>query len=291
MKILVTGANGKLGKTLVHLLSHTHDVVGLGGTSHTPPFDMTQFSSVKEHIENQQPDLVVHTAGWTDVDGCALDPQRANSINGLGTQNLAVVTATWGVPLAYVSTNEVFDGTSTRPYLEYDRTQPANPYGYSKWMGEQALLSLNPRHYIIRTSWLFAHGGRNFIHAILNTVQQNKPLRVVTDEIANPTASDDLAQAIVQLVLTGRFGCYHMVNEGIASRYEFARFILDASGHHEVPITPVTRQDWQRPSQPPPFAPLDNLAGASVGVRLRSWQDAVLSFLQDTRTNTRQNQS
>jgi dTDP-4-dehydrorhamnose reductase len=282
MKILVTGANGKLGSAIVRALTPTHEVVGVGGTSDTPPFDMTDFASVRACLERVQPQLVVHAAAWTDVDGCAQDSQRATHINGYGTQNWAVATFAWGVPVAYVSTNEVFDGKSTRPYNEYDPTSPINAYGYSKWVGERAIQTLNPRHYIIRTSWLFAHNGKNFIHAILNAVKANKPLRVVTDEVANPTFNDDLAQAIAELVLTGRYGCYHLTNAGYTSRYKFARSILDQAGYADVPITPITHDQWKRASTPPLFAPLENSAGAGIGITLRTWQEAVRAFLSMT---------
>lgn len=282
MKILVTGANGKLGSAVVRALMPAHEVVGIGGTSDTPPFDTTDFASVRACLERVQPQLVVHAAAWTDVDGCAQDPQRATHINGYGTQNWAIATFAWGVPIAYVSTNEVFDGKNIHPYQEYDPASPINPYGYSKWVGERAIQTLNPRHYIIRTSWLFAQHGKNFIHAILNAAKAGKPLRVVTDEVANPTFNDDLAQAIAELVQTERYGCYHLVNDGDASRYAFARYILDESGYHDLPIAPILHSDWKRASTPPLYAPLANHAAACMGITLRTWQEAVRAFLTMT---------
>ncbi|MDX2139803.1 MAG: dTDP-4-dehydrorhamnose reductase [Chloroflexota bacterium] len=276
MRILITGAQGRLGKRLAEALQPHHYVIA-ADRSH---FDMTDWQAAHGFITHAAPDIVLHAAAWTDVDGCAKDPDRAVLINGYGTQHVALAAAAAGAAMLYVSSNEVFDGTAETVYREYDPTQPANPYGYSKWVGEQAAIRATPRHYIVRTAWLFAHGGKNFIQAILNAAGVGKPLRVVTDEVANPTYTDDLADAIVHLIATERYGTYHFVNEGYCSRYDFARFVLDQCGYADTPIEPITRADWQRASSPPPFSPLTNSAGHTVGISLRPWQDAVLAFLE-----------
>jgi dTDP-4-dehydrorhamnose reductase len=182
--------------------------------------------------------------------------------------------------MLYVSTNEVFDGRAKQPYREYDVTNPINPYGYSKWVGERAILNINPRHYIVRISWLFAHGGKNFIQAILGAAQAGKPLRVVTNEVANPTYNDDMALAITHLIHTERYGIYHLVNEGACSRYQFARYFLTKAGYADTPIHPISSHQWPRPSTPPDYAALSNLAGKHIGITLRPWQEAVDAFLE-----------
>lgn len=231
MKIFITGAAGRLGSKLSALLAGKHEVTGYD----LPELDIADFNAVREKLLPAQPDVVLHPAAWIDVDGCAREPERAVRINGLGAQNVALAAAEVGAAMLYVSSNEVFDGKLNRPYLEYDRCAPVNPYGYSKWVGEQAVAQVNPCHYIVRTSWLFAHGGRNFIQAILGAAQAGKPLRIVTDEVANPTYNDDLAEAIVALIQTRRYGTYHLVNEGSVSRYEFARYALDRAGYADTP--------------------------------------------------------
>ena len=173
----------------------------------------------------------------------------------------------------------MFDGELGQPYAEYDRPNPINPYGYSKWYGERAIAQVNPRHYIVRTSWLFAHGGGNFIQAILAAAGAGKSLRVVTNEVANPTYTKDLATAIAQLIDGERYGIYHLVNEGAVSRWDFARSILDYAGFAETPIERISRHEWQRPSLPPEYTALANYAGASIGLRLRPWQEALRAFL------------
>jgi len=282
MRILVTGAAGRLGGRLVEILKqHGHDVTGAdivgAGVRH---LDITHYETTCEFIAGLRPDVVIHPAAWTDVDACAREPEKAIRINGFGAQHVALGAATAGASMVYISSNEVFDGRISRPYREYDTTNPINPYGYSKWVGEQAVQHINPRHYIVRTAWLFAHGGKNFIQAILAAAQAGKPLRVVTNEVANPTYNDDLADAIVRLIDTGRYGIYHLVNEGSCSRYQFARYLLNKAGFAETPIEPITSHQWPRPSTPPAYAALENMAGKHIGITLRPWQEAVDAFMQ-----------
>ena len=282
MKILVTGAAGRLGGRLLHVLSERGhagfgaDVVGEGVLRG----DLTEFAATRALVRDSQPDLVLHPAAWTDVDGCARDPHKAIVVNGFGTQHVGLAAAEVGAAVLYVSSNEVFDGLRADPYREYDVPNPGNPYAYSKWVGERALMAINPRHYIVRTAWLFAHGGKNFIQAVLGAAQAGKPLRVVTDEVANPTYNEDLAVALAALIETGRYGIYHLTNEGACSRWAFARYFLNRAGYADTPLEPIVVRQYGRPSVPPRYSSLENMAGALVGIRLRHWQAAVDDFLQ-----------
>jgi dTDP-4-dehydrorhamnose reductase len=276
MRILVTGAAGRLGGRLVETLAADHDVTGID----LAELDITDFSAARAFVTDLRPAFVLHPAAWTDVDGCARDPDKAVLVNGLGAGNMAVAAYEAGAAILYVSSNEVFDGRQSFPYSEYDATQPANPYGYSKRVGERAVMQANPRHMIVRTAWLFAHGGRNFIHSILNAAREGRALRVVTDEVANPTYNDDLAEAIAALIQTGRYGTYHLTNEGACSRYTMARYVLDQTGFAATPIEPIVSYQWPRPSQPPGYTALANLAARSLGIALRPWQAAVDEFLR-----------
>jgi dTDP-4-dehydrorhamnose reductase len=214
------------------------------------------------------------------VDYCAQHPDEALLINGYGTKNLALACAEIGATMLYVSTNEVFDGQNRADQREYDPPRPINAYGYSKWVGEQAIRDHLQRFYIVRTSWLFAHGGRNFIQAILERQQNGLPLRVVINEVASPTYTNDLAQGIMALMATGHYGIYHLVNEGRASRWQFARQILDSLGHQATPIEKIALAEYPRPSTPPEYSILQNTAAAALGIRLRPWQEALAAFLQ-----------
>lgn len=283
MRIVVTGAAGRLGGRLMQELKRRgHDLVGVDviEADHVERVDITDFDAAHKFIYAHRPEIVIHPAAWTDVDGCAREPEKAIIVNGFGAQHVALAAAAVRAAVVYISSNEVFDGRSARPYYEYDVTNPINPYGYSKWVGERAVMSLNKRHYIVRTSWLFAHGGKNFIQTILGAAQAGKRLRIVTNEVANPTYNDDLADAIATLIESGRFGIYHFVNEGACSRYEFARYFLDKAGFADTPVEPIASQEYQRPSTPPAYAALCNLAGRHIGITLRPWQKAVDAFLE-----------
>ena len=168
-----------------------------------------------------QADLIVHPAAYTNVDGCARDPDLAYRVNGLGTQYVALACRQLGAPLVYVSTNEVFDGAASTPYFEYDRAAPINAYGRSKWAGEQAVREQLDRFYIARVAWLYG-GERNFVRTILRLAGERETLAMVADEIGSPTYAPDVAAAIARLIQTPHYGTYHLVNEGACSRHEFA---------------------------------------------------------------------
>ncbi|MBW4438713.1 MAG: dTDP-4-dehydrorhamnose reductase [Pleurocapsa minor GSE-CHR-MK-17-07R] len=276
MRILIIGAEGRLGSAISrHAQAAGHDVV----ESTMALLDITDFPAVSARFADVRPELVVHAAAWTDVDGCARDPEKALVNNGIASGGVAMAARQVAAPVVYVSTNEVFSGAHDRAYREDDAPQPANPYGYSKWVGEVAVRHANPGHYIVRTSWLFAHGGRNFVQAILRAADEGRPLRVVQDEVGNPTYTEDVAEAVMRLCGTGAFGVYHLVNEGAVSRYDFAREVLRLSGRSHVPIEPIMMSEWQRASTPPRYSPLENHNGAKLGITLRAWQDACADFM------------
>ncbi len=247
-----------------------------------PEVDITDPASVGAAIEAAQPEIIIHCAAMTDVDGAARHPEAAYRINGMGTQNVALAAARVGAALAYISTNEVFDGAKREPYFEFDPPHAINPYGQSKLAGEWFVTHLTARFYVIRIAWLAAPGGRNFVHRIQQLADERGPLKVVTDEVANPTFVGDLAEAIVQLINTGRFGLYHLTNSGYCSRYEYAKKILELTGRGHLPVEPITLAEFPRPSTPPKFTPLANTAAAALGITLRPWEEALAEFLKET---------
>jgi dTDP-4-dehydrorhamnose reductase len=181
--------------------------------------------------------------------------------------------------MVYISTNEVFDGRKGRPYLEWDQTHPVNPYGASKLAGEVFTRSLVPHHYIVRIAWLFSAGGRNFPATIMRAADRHGQLRVVVDEISSPTYAPDLAQAIAQLIETDLYGTYHLVNEGICSRYQLALRVLALSGRSSIPVEPITIDQYPRLSTPPLNCVLHNFCGAHYGITLRPWEKALEDFV------------
>ncbi|MCE7948150.1 MAG: dTDP-4-dehydrorhamnose reductase [Chloroflexi bacterium CFX4] len=276
MRVLITGAGGGLGQALLEWLPKQG--VEAVGVSHSQ-LEITDSAAVSHLIGENAPQLVVHCAALTNVDRCAQAPHEALHINGFGTQNVALACQKQGAALCYVSTNEVFDGEGGAPYGEYDPLRPANPYGYSKYVGEQIVREVLPQHFIVRTSWVFAHNGRNFLQRISSLAREGKALSVVTDEVACPTYATDLAEGIAALIATGRYGTYHLTNQGAVSRYAFARAILDAYGMPDYPITPITKAQFNRPSRPPTYSALRNDFAALLGITLRDWQAALAAFI------------
>jgi len=277
MKILLTGHKGQLGRTLLPLLAG-HEVLGID----LPEHDITDREAFTGLSRGFSADLILHPAAMTNVDGCARDPKAAYRVNGMGTQNVVLAAAKIDAELLYVSTNEVFDGNSDAPYYEWAPRNPINAYGRSKLAGEWYTQNLLTRFYIVRTAWLYAAGGRNFPHRIIQLADERGALRVVTDEVGNPTYVEDLAAAIATLIETHAYGIYHLTNAGAASRFEFAKEILRLSGRAHIPVAPITLTEFQRASTPPPYAPLANTAAAALGIHLRPWQEALADFLDTT---------
>ena len=274
MRIAITGAGGQLGRALSTALSQEHDLILLRHAD----FELGRPDSVEQLVATGA-ELVIHPAAYTDVDGCARDPERAYRVNGLGTQYVALACRRLDAPLIYISTNEVFDGATTTPYLEYDRPAPINAYARSKWAGEQAVRELLDRFYIVRVAWLFG-GERNFVRTVLRLAAERDSLAMVADEIGNPTYAPDVAKAVARLIQLSFYGTYHLVNEGIASRFDFAAAILRLSSREQVALRPIKLSDYTRDSLVPTYTPLHNIAAAALDIRLRPWPEALEEYIQ-----------
>jgi len=275
VRIAITGARGQLGAALAVALADGHDLtlLGHGQIELSDPQTTDQIAATGA-------DVVIHSAAYTNVDGCARDPDLAYRVNALGTKYVALACRRLGAPLVYISTNEVFAGDANRPYREYDPAAPVNAYGQSKWAGELAVHELLRDFFIVRVAWLYG-GERNFVRTVLR-LAANPPadgLRMVDDEVGNPTYCADVAEGVARLITTGCYGTYHLVNDGSCSRYAFCREILRQAGHADLPVTPIRLADYRRDSTPPPYTPLANLAGADLGITLRPWHDALAAYL------------
>ena len=274
MRVFVTGAKGQLGRAL-----QAQFVDGTVFPADLPECDITDRACVAQAIGQFEPDVVIHAAAMTDVDGCARDPDAAYRVNALGTQNVALACQSAGCPMLYISTNEVFDGRKTEPYLEFDAANPINAYGRSKLAGETVVRDLLTRFYIVRTAWLYGQEGNHFVRKIIRRADEQGRLRVVADEVGSPTYAQDVASGVWRLVQTGAFGVYHFVNDGVASRYDLARQIMQLCGRGHVPVEPITLAEFTRPSTPPPYTPLRNFCGAALGITFRPWQAALAEYL------------
>lgn len=274
MRIIITGGRGQLGQELARALHDQHDIVVLD----LPEYDITQRDDIAQLV-NYHPDLVIHCAAMTDVDGCARDPVAAFRVNALGTHNVALACQRANAAMLYISTNEVFDGTKDTPYLEWDEPHAINPYGASKLAGERIVQMLLTRFYIVRTAWLYAPGHNNFVAKVLSRAHSQRALAYVDDELGNPTYAPDLARAIAALIETEHYGIYHLVNEGVASRYDWAARILQHAHLNDVTLTRTQLAEFKRDSTPPRNGALTNFVAAhALGIRLRAWQDALAEY-------------
>lgn len=276
MKILITGSNGMLGHDLISALKENHELILT--TSKT--LDITYRNRVIEFIKRNNPDIVINSAAYTDVDGCEENQETAYSINGEGVRNLALGCSEIDCPLVHISTDYVFNGKNTFPWVEDDETGPVSVYGKSKLKGEQAILETIDKFFIIRTSWLYGINGGNFPKTMLELAKNHSEITVVYDEVGTPTYTPDLAKAISQLIETDYYGIYHITNSGSCSWCEFARYIFEIA-EKDVDVIPVTASEFARPAPRPHYSVLENKKWIENGFKpLRSYKDAVKEYIE-----------
>jgi dTDP-4-dehydrorhamnose reductase len=252
VRVFVTGAGGQVGREVVAAL-RDHDVVA----AHHAALDVSDRDAVLQAITTSAPDAIVHLGAWTAVDACEADPDRALLVNSLGTRHVADAARRIGARVCYLSTDYVFDGTKSDPYVEWDTPHPLSVYGRSKYGGEQ---EVDPDATIIRTSWVCGRHGHNMVKTILRLAADRKQLAFVEDQRGHPTFAHDLAPMIVRLVGDRRPGLFHVTNQGVASWYEFARAVLEAAGLDTNIVRPVSTADLDppRPAPRPANSVLDN---------------------------------
>jgi dTDP-4-dehydrorhamnose reductase len=277
MKVLLVGAGGQLGQAIQSTWS---DVELLSATSRD--LDIGDGPATLRAINDVKPTIVINAAAYTDVDGCESHRETAYRVNAFGPRNLAAACLTAGAALVHISTNCVFDGTASEPYLEFAPTNPISVYGHSKLAGELAIQAILPQHYIVRTAWLYSPAAkRNFVQTVLRLAKDSPRLRMVADEIATPTLVTDLALALAKLVRDPFYGVYHLTNTGECSRFDYAREILRLAGNDNVPVEPMLLADFVRPARPPRYSVLRNFCGEAIGITLRPWQDALAAAISE----------
>jgi len=276
MRILVTGGRGMLGSALCPVLAGEHKPIEVD----IDDFDVSSPSATDEVVK-RSPELVCHLAAATDVDGCEENAVRAYLTNSLGTRNVALGCQRLNIPMLYLSTDYVFDGEKGEPYRELDEPRPINIYGRSKLQGEWYVSHLLKSFYIVRSSWLFGRGGRNFVNEILRLAKEKPELEVVRDQVGSPTYALDLALALKALLESGRFGIYHITNSGFCSWYEFAVRILESAGVKRVRVIPTDSQSSRRPARRPKYSVLSNwTAQHTLKHTMRPWEDALAEYLE-----------
>lgn len=281
MKLLVTGYRGQLGFDVVNeATSRGIDATGVD----IDEMDITNAEQVNDVIKAGNYDAVVHCAAWTAVDK-AEEPElfdKVMEVNAKGTENIVNVCKELNIPIMYFSTDYVFDGQGTTPWDEYDKRNPLNVYGQSKYKGELAVESY-PKHFIIRIAWVFGKNGNNFIKTMLRLGKERGAVSVVNDQIGNPTYTFDLAKLVVDMIQTDKYGTYHATNSGdFISWYDFACEIFKQAGMNNVKVTPVDSAAFPAKATRPKNSRMNQTELDRNGFnRLPAWQDALARYLKE----------
>jgi len=275
MRILVAGAGGMLGRDfMIAARERDHEVIGL---SHAD-LDITNPAAVDRAISTHRPDVVVNCAAYTDVDGSESDERSAMRVNDEGAAFVASAAASIGAKVLQPSTDYVFDGSSRRPYVESDVTGAISAYGRTKLAGETSVAAANPRHFIVRASWLFGIAGKNFVETMLRLGEEGPEVLVVADQVGCPTYTRHLAEGIAELLESDEYGIHHMAADGECSWYEFAQEIFDQAGV-ECRVMAGTTEMLARPAPRPAYSVLDTERPNPI--RLPHWRQGLAQYLAE----------
>jgi dTDP-4-dehydrorhamnose reductase len=275
VKVLVLGAGGMLGRDVVRAAERAnHEVAALARAD----VDVTDAGAVRAAIRREAPAAVVNCAAYTNVDGAESEPGEAGRVNATGAGLVAGAAAEAGAAIVYPSTDYVFDGEKATPYTESDAPNPLSAYGRSKLAGERATIEANERHFVVRSSWLFGAGGRNFVDTMLGLAETEDQVLVVRDQVGSPTFAGHLAEGIVRLLDTVAFGLHHMSAAGECSWYEFAQAIFERAGV-ECRVLSCTSAELARPAPRPFYSVLET--EWSDAIRLPPWEEGLAAYLAE----------
>lgn len=287
MKIVITGISGLLGSEIAKLLENKHEIIGI--TNKTPcasfcskNLDICDYQSTYDTISKINPDFLIHSAAVSNVDECEKNNEKAYKINSIGTRNLALACQRFDTPMIYISTDYVFSGDkfSENGYTEFDTPQPINVYGQSKLCGEKFVQQILNKFFIVRTSWLYGSSRPNFVSQIAEALLSKNEYSAAIDMISAPTNVYDLALGIEQLIESGKYGIYHITNNGFASRYDIAIQIAKMMNISDFKIKKVKLSALGLPAKRPEFSGLRNyLFEIDNFTPLRAWQESIHEFL------------
>lgn len=272
LKLWIVGANGQIGSALnelvepldVEVLNTDKDEVDIACTD-----DVIRFGEIN------RPDVIINCAAITDIDECQNDVDQAYRINALGPRNLCIVARKIGAKVVQISTDDVFDGTSDKPYNEFDNTNPQTVYGRSKKAGEDYVKEFTHKHFIIRSNWVYGKNGKNFVNQLLTS--KESVLEVTNDQVGSPTSAKDLARAILYLIETNEYGTYHITCNDVCSRYEFAMEVKKLAN-----LTVEIKQTNSSDSIRPAYAVLDNFILRLVkGYTMPNWKTSLAEYLNE----------
>ena len=277
MKVLLTGASGQLGRQLQRA-ARTHTVVALDHGA----LEIANLAQVRAAMEACRPDVVINAAAYNLVDQAETDLDAAFAVNALGPRNLALAAAAHRAAIVHVSSDYVFNGRKGVPYHEFDTPDPLSVYGQSKLAGERAVQQANARSYVVRTAWVYEPSGHGFAHTMCRLATTQREVRVVDDQFGSPTAAEDLATGILQLIESQAYGTYHLAGGGApASWCEFAAELFKAMQLDCVAV-PVSSQEFARPAARPAYAALVSLQDPRI--QLPDWRDGVARFARARRS-------
>lgn len=281
LKFMVTGVNGQLGHdVMMQLKEMDFDVIA----PIRDEFDLADKSQVKNYIIKEKPDVIIHCAAYTAVDKAEDEKDLCYLVNVEGTRAVAEAANEINAKVVYVSTDYVFDGLGKEPHLEDKETNPVNYYGYTKEQGEKIIRGLIDKHFIVRTSWVYGVNGKNFVKTMLNLAKSRSEINVVSDQIGAPTYTKDLAEFIVNLVQTKKYGTYHGVNESYCSWHEFAESIFEKSGIKMI-VNPISTDDYPTNANRPLNSRLSKENTDKAGTdRMPHWEDALTRFIEELKS-------
>jgi len=280
MKILLLGHKGMLGSDLLLRLRRKHEVIGLDKEE----IDITSLPACEEAVQENEPDIVINAAAYTNVDGCENAQRECFAVNAEAVMNIAGSCRKKNIRIVHFSTDYVFDGSGSEPYKEDDSCNPLNVYGTSKLAGENYLRELSDNYILIRTAWLYGKNGKNFVRTILDKAATTDKLEVVDDQIGSPTYTRDLAVAVDLLLERNIKGIFHITNRGNCSWVQFACKILQAGGITGVQVLPIKTDQLMRPARRPCYSVLSMQKFiAATGKTMQPWQLALQDYLHDVR--------
>lgn len=281
-RILVTGANGQLGRSLQKLLCEDNEVEAIFTDVDT--LDLTEKLSVERFFATENFDVIVNCAAYTNVDKAETDEFLCAKINKEAVENLAESARKYKINIIHISTDYVFNGENNRPYDENDTPAPCSVYGRTKLEGEGVLKSFCPSSIIIRTAWLYSEYGNNFMKTMLRLGNEKEEIGVVSDQIGTPTYAGDLAKIIQELIHSDNWisGVYHFSNEGVASWYDFSKAIFRVSGNKSIKVNPIRTKDYPTPAKRPYYSVLNKAKiKKTYGIEIPHWEDSLAECIKE----------
>ncbi|WP_395046613.1 dTDP-4-dehydrorhamnose reductase [Flavobacterium sp.] len=279
MVILVTGASGQLGQAIQYIASNYADCEFIFASSQD--LDITNQERVNHFFDTNKIDFCINAAAYTAVDKAESETEKAEAINVSGPKNLAIACKNKKVKLIHISTDFVFDGSSSKPYLETDATNPLSVYGKTKLDGEQEIIDNIHEYFIIRTSWVYSQFGNNFMKTMLRLASERDSLSIVSDQIGSPTNAVDLAKALLSIVQSNssKYGIYNFSNEGMASWYDFATEIFRIN-NVVIDVNPIPTEAFPTPAKRPKYSLLDkSKIKNTFGIEIKTWQESLLQTI------------